>query len=194
MSLRPLDGDTLRASISDAGARGVLWPSDDIIASAAPSTRPPRALQPLSGVYCGQDDQYRVELLIEVDLSIPRPRITADFYRLEETSEFHLGWCLVRSASCVMTVRQVVLKGVGRFNFAAAAPLLEVTIAHSPIAQPHAPAELRFLNTTLEPGAAYRCEFREPWPLPAGDNQHRNPATPTILTIGDAARTVRVPR
>ena len=167
------------------GRRPIVY---DVTAPPPPRGRPPSSsppLQPLSGIYCGGDQHYRIELLVELDLIEGRPRLTADFFALEGVRQRHVGWCFVRSASLEFNLRRTVIKGFGRFSFRAAAPLLQITIAHSTVREPHAPAELQFLNTTLAPGAVYRCDHCEHWPV-IGDAQC-TPPSPRLLLTADCA-------
>ena len=119
----------------------------------------PTTVHLLAGIYRGIADGYRIDLFLEPDQAHSSARLTVDFFQIHGARATHAGWCLVRKASLVVGTRRALIKGVGRFNFSAAAPLLRVVITHD-----YARAEVRFLSTTLIPGARYRCSQVQAWP------------------------------
>ena len=120
----------------------------------------PVAVWPLSGSYAGDGDTYRIEVLLDVDTLRSCALLTVDFYARDGQPGTHIGACLLRSSSIVCEGSRTLIKGAGRFTFAAAAPLIEVVIERRNVFQKRAPATLRFFSMTLSAGAIYDCEFR----------------------------------
>lgn len=120
----------------------------------------PVAMWPLSGSYAGVGDDYRVEVMLDIDTLRSYALLTVDFYALDGAVGTHIGAGLLRSSTIVNHSDHSLLRGVGRFTFAAAAPLMEVHIERRNVLQPRAPLSLRFLSMALVPGAIYSCEYR----------------------------------
>ncbi len=121
---------------------------------------PPAAMWPLSGSYVGVGDDYRVEIMLDIDTLRSHALLTVDFYALDGAVGTHIGAGLLRSSTIVNHSDHSLIRGVGRFTFAAAAPLIEAHIERRHTAQRRAPLNLRFLSMTLVPGALYSCEYR----------------------------------
>jgi len=120
----------------------------------------PVALWPLSGSYAGLGDDYRVEVMLDIDTLRSHALLTIDFYALDGEVGTHIGAGLLRSSTIVNHRDHSLIRGVGRFTFAAAAPLMEVHIERRTVLQRRAPMNLRFLSMSLGPGAAYCCQYR----------------------------------
>ena len=125
----------------------------------------------LSGTWHGTAHGYRVEVLIDCE----NARLSADFYRLLGGRSEHLGWCFVRSAIIERDLNQLTVKGVGRYSFGAAAPLVEFAVARTRLGEPRAPGRLRFLTTQLSAGATYLCRY-----VPAAAT---DPVEPTPVNV-----------
>lgn len=133
--------------------------------SATPSIRRawpllPVAMWPLSGSYAGVGDDYRLEVMLDIDTLRSYALLTVDFYALDGQLGSHVGAGLLRSSTIVNHSDHTLIRGVGRFTFGAAAPLMEVHIPRHNVLQRRAAMTLRFLSMALGPGAVYTCQYR----------------------------------
>ncbi len=128
----------------------------------------PVAVWPLSGSYAGVGDDYRVEVMLDIDTLRSYALLTVDFYALDGEVGTHIGAGLLRSSTIVNHRDHTVIRGVGRFTFAAAAPLMEVHIERRHVLERRAPMNMRFLTMSLAPGGAYTCQYRSHAHLAAG--------------------------
>ncbi len=128
----------------------------------------PDAMWPLSGTYAGLGDDYRVEVMLEIDTRQDHALLTVDFYARDGGVGTHIGAAVLRSSTIVNHADHTVIRGVARFTFAAAAPLMEVHIERRHVLQRRAPLRLRFLAMALVPGALYICEYRSHGHLAGG--------------------------
>ncbi len=120
----------------------------------------PDAMWPLSGTYAGLGDNYRVEVRLDIDTLHRHALLTVDFYARDGGVGTHIGTAVLRSSTIVNHADHTVIRGVARFTFAAAAPLMEVHIERRHVLQRRAPLRLHFLAMALVPGALYLCEYR----------------------------------
>lgn len=120
----------------------------------------PVAMWPLSGSYAGTGDNYRVEVMLDIDTLRSCALLTVDFYALDGELGTHIGAGLLRSSTIVNHSDHTLIRGVGRFTFGAAAPLMEVHIPRHNVLQRRAAMSLRFLSMGLGPGAVYTCQYR----------------------------------
>lgn len=133
-------------------------------APAAPGPKLP--LQPLpvirkavSGCYSGRLGDFQVELRVDVDRGRPMKRVSGDFYQQLGRTLSYFGSFVVDSPVITTSATQVSVKGMGRFTFAAGAPLVQVTIPRVSLFKPEAAATLQFYTTAGAPGAAYHCGY-----------------------------------
>ena len=113
----------------------------------------------VSGCYAGALGAFQVELRVDVDRSRPMKRVSGDFYHTVGKTTSYFGSFVVDSPAVTVSSSKVVVKGMGRYTFAAGAPVVQVTIPRVNILQPQAAATLQFLTVTNSPGASYHCPF-----------------------------------
>ena len=113
----------------------------------------------VSGCYAGALGACQVELRVDVDRSRPMKRVSGDFYQTVGKTTSYFGSFVVDSPAITVSSSKVVVKGMGRFTFAAGAPVVQVTIPRVNILQPQAAATLQFFTVTNAPGASYHCPF-----------------------------------
>lgn len=113
----------------------------------------------VSGCYAGALGAFQVELRVDVDRSRPMKRVSGDFYQAVGKTISYFGSFVVDSPTVTVTSAKVVVKGLGRYTFAAGTPLVQVTIPRVNILQPQAAATLQFFTITNSPGASYHCPF-----------------------------------
>ncbi len=113
----------------------------------------------VSGCYAGALGAFQVELRVDVDRSRPMKRVSGDFYHTVGKTTSYFGSFVVDSPVVTVSSTRVVVKGMGRYTFAAGAPVVQVTIPRVNILQPQAAATLQFFTITNSPGAAYHCPF-----------------------------------
>lgn len=113
----------------------------------------------VSGCYAGALGAFQVELRVDVDRSRPMKRVSGDFYHTVGKTTSYFGSFVVDSPAVTVSSTKVVVKGMGRYTFAAGAPVVQVTIPRVNILQPQAAATLQFFTITNSPGAAYHCPF-----------------------------------
>lgn len=128
----------------------------------------PVAVWPLSGSYAGTGDDYRIEVMLDIDTLRSHALLTVDFYALDGVVGTHIGAGLLRSTTIVNHADHTLIRGVGRFTFAAAAPLMEVMVERRNVLQRRAPMSLRFLSMALSAGAVYTCQYRSHGHLAGG--------------------------
>lgn len=113
----------------------------------------------VSGCYAGALGAFQVELRVDVDRSRPMKRVSGDFYHTVGKTTSYFGSFVVDSPVVTVSSSKVVVKGMGRYTFAAGAPVVQVTIPRVNILQPQAAATLQFFTVTNSPGASYHCPF-----------------------------------
>lgn len=127
---------------------------------AAP--RAPLAALPVkkdvSGCYGGALGAFRLELRVDVDRSRPMRRVSGDLYQMIGKTVSYFGSFVVDNVTVTGTT-QMVVRGLGRFTFAASAPVVQVTIPRVNLLQPQAAATLQFFTMNNMPGASYHCPF-----------------------------------
>jgi hypothetical protein len=113
----------------------------------------------VSGCYAGALGAFQVELRVDVDRSRPMKRVSGDFYHTVGKTTSYFGSFVVDSPAVTVSSSKVVVKGMGRYTFAAGAPVVQVTIPRVNILQPQAAATLQFFTVSNSPGASYHCPF-----------------------------------
>ncbi|HKX30917.1 MAG TPA: hypothetical protein VJ302_24720 [Blastocatellia bacterium] len=121
----------------------------------APSL-PKRAI---SGRYRYSGNVWQLELRIDVDGKRPMKRVSGDFFQVSGATVIYFGSFVVNAPSISVTSSTVTIEGVINATFNAAYPKIRVTVPRVSIAQPPAPATLRFFSQTNQPGAVYTCAF-----------------------------------
>ena len=119
----------------------------------------PVPVWPISGRYAGAGESYRLEAMLEVDSARGVALLTLDFYGLDGDPGAHIGACVLRTSNIVTDADYTVIRGMARFTFAAAAPLIELRVERRSVLRRRAPATIIFLSALLVPGARYLCEF-----------------------------------
>ncbi len=102
---------------------------------------------------------YQLELRVDVDGAHPLRKLSADFFSMSGATLSYFGSFVVDSPVITTSSTTLVVRGKGRFTFAAGAPVVQVSIPLRTIFQPAAPATLQFFTTSGAPGASYVCAF-----------------------------------
>jgi len=119
----------------------------------------PIAKRAVSGRYRATSGAFRVELRVDVDRVRPMKHVSADFFQVNGGTTTYFGSMVVKSPTIKVTTTQVIIKGLGKYTFAAGNPVVNVTIQRRTIFQPQAPATLQFFSTGGTAGAIYNCAF-----------------------------------
>lgn len=144
-----------------------------------------RELAPLAGNYVGSYEQYRIEVTLKVDISRAVVVLNADFYALDDASDTRVGACVLHSSRVVSDAHGWVIKGLGQFTFAAAAPLLEVSIERCHRLAQRGPLVMRFFTFDLRRGGVYQCAYRSHYNLMPTTEVRSQPAN--VLRIAPPA-------
>lgn len=129
-----------------------------------PTPFPPLPLlRPVSGRYRGSLGAFQLEFRIDVDRTRPMRKLSGDFYSVSGSTVTYFASFTVDSPAITVTAAQVTCRGLGRFTFAAGAPVVQVTIQRRTILQPPAAATVQFFTTAGSPGAQYTCAFESPY-------------------------------
>jgi len=113
----------------------------------------------VSGCYKGALGAFQVELRVDVDRGRTMKRVSGDFYQTVGHTKSYFGSFTVDAPAITVTASKIVARGLGRFTFAAGAPIVQVTIARVNFFNPQAPASLQFYTIANAPGALYPCPF-----------------------------------
>jgi len=146
------------------GAEAVALAREQLEGEVSPPIKPAVPIIPIirrtvSGRYLGVLGSFQLELRVDVDRNRPMNRVSGDFFQVSGGTTTYFGSFAVDSAAVTATATQITIKGLGRFTFAAGAPVVQVTIARRTIFQPQAPATVQFFTTSSSPGATYTCGF-----------------------------------
>lgn len=130
-------------------------------APALPMPRAPLAALPVrkavSGCYGGALGAFRLELRVDVDRTRPMRRISGDLHQVIGKTTTYYGSFVVDNVTVTGT-SQMVVRGLGRFTFAASAPVVQVTIPQVKLLQPQA-ATVQLFTATNALGASCHCPF-----------------------------------
>jgi hypothetical protein len=129
---------------------------------AAPAPSPPVALlrrRLVRGRYRSAAVGWQLDLRVDVDGARPMNRVSGDFFQSSGATTSYFGSFVVEGAAISTTPTEVRIEGLGRFSWAAAAPLVRVTIPRVSLRAAHAPATVQFLTPPNTPGASYLCTF-----------------------------------
>lgn len=151
-------------SVSSAGPTLdtiVAEPLEAPEAAAIPIPHPPipLPLRNVSGTYVGVSGGFELDLRVDVDGARPMRRVSGDFVQMSGSTRTYFGSFIVDSPTITNTPAGEVIRGLGRFTFAAGAPVVQVTIPRRPIFQSAAPATVQFFTTANQPGATYVCNY-----------------------------------
>ena len=114
------------------------------------------------GRYRSAGTPFQVELRVDVDGPSPTMRVSADYYAVSGATVSYFGSMRVDAPSVAVTPTHVIVKGLGRYTWAAGAPMVKVTIPRVPIVAAPAAATLQHLTVGGSPGATYVCRFIGP--------------------------------
>jgi hypothetical protein len=138
----------------------------DVALSPPPIGPIPAPLIPLpvitrnvSGRYLGQLGSFQLEARVDLDGAHPLGKLSGDFFVTSGGTTSYFGSFIVDSPVVTRTPTQIVARGLGRFTFAAGAPVVQVTIPRRSIFQPPAAATVQFFTTGGAPGSTYVCAF-----------------------------------
>lgn len=148
------------------GASPGLAPAAEAAAEPPPAISPPLPIIPLpvavrnvSGRYRGQLGAFQLEARIDLDGTRPLSKLSGDFFSVSGGTTTYVGSFIVDAPVVTRTPGQITARGLGRFTFAAGAPVVQVTVARRSILQPAAPATVQFFTTSGSPGSTYSCAF-----------------------------------
>jgi hypothetical protein len=119
----------------------------------------PLPLRNVSGSYKGTSGTFELDLRVDVDGRRPLHRLSGDFFTTSGATQTYFGSFVVGSVSVTNTAAGEVITGLGTFTFAAADPVVQVTIPRRTLFQPAAAATVRFFTTGNAPGATYVCAY-----------------------------------
>jgi hypothetical protein len=111
------------------------------------------------GRYRSAGTPYQVELRVDVDGPSPTMRVSADYFSVSGATVSYFGSMRVDAASVAVTPTHVIVKGIGRYTWAAGAPRVKVTIPRVPVVAAPAAATLQHLTLSGSPGATYVCRW-----------------------------------
>ena len=158
---------TTMPGIARAGMVAFEAPPEAPQAPSLPIPRAPQAAavtrKAVSGSYGGVLGAFQVELRVDIDRTRPMRRLSGDFYQTTGRTVAHVGSFVVDAPTITASATQYVVKGKGRFTFAATARLIQVTIPRVQPSQPQAAATLQFLSAAGVSGAIYHCAYESPY-------------------------------
>ena len=143
-------GDLEAAAIDGLGARQLPIPPVPILK------------RKVYGRYRSTGTPYQVELRVDVDGPSPTMRISADYYAISGATVSYFGSMRVDSPVVSITASHVVIKGTGRYTWAAGATGVKVTIPRVPISASPAAATMQHILPSGSPGATYICRYVGP--------------------------------
>ena len=143
-------GDLEAAAIDGLGARQL------------PITPVPILKRKVYGRYRSTGTPYQVELRVDVDGPSPTMRISADYYASSGATVSYFGSMRVDAPVVSITASHVVIKGTGRYTWAAGATRVKVTIPRVPISASPAAATMQHILPSGSPGATYICRYVGP--------------------------------
>ncbi len=111
------------------------------------------------GRYRSAGTPYQVELRVDVDGPSPTMRVSADYFSVSGATVSYFGSMRVDAPSVAVTPTHVIVKGIGRYTWAAGAPRVKVTIPRVPVVAAPAAATLQHLTLGGSPGATYSCRW-----------------------------------
>ena len=114
------------------------------------------------GRYRSAGTPYQVELRVDVDGPSPTMRVSADYFSVSGATVSYFGSMRVDAPSVAVTPTHVIVKGIGRYTWAAGAPRVKVTIPRVPVVAAPAAATLQHLTLGGSPGATYICRWLGP--------------------------------
>ena len=143
-------GDLEAAAIDGLGARQLPIPPVPILK------------RKVYGRYRSTGTPYQVELRVDVDGPSPTMRISADYYAISGATVSYFGSMRVDAPVVSITASHVVIKGTGRYTWAAGATGVKVTIPRVPISASPAAATMQHILPSGSPGATYICRYVGP--------------------------------
>ena len=111
------------------------------------------------GRYRSTGTPYQVELRVDIDGPAPTMRISADYYAISGATVSYFGSMRVDAPAVAITASHVVVKGIGRYTWAAGAPRVKVTIPRVPYTSAPAAATMQHITPSGNPGATYICRY-----------------------------------
>lgn len=143
----------------------------------------------VSGRYRSAAASFQLELRVDVDGRRPLNEISGDFYQITGGTTTYFGSFIVASPTLTVTPTAVTIKGLGRFTFAAGAPVVQVTIPRVFIFAPPPAATVQFFTMGGVPGATYVCAFESSYFRTVRYERGRvsDVATPEFLSYNTAS-------
>ena len=135
---------------------------DGLGAHALPAPTLPFLKRKVYGRYRSSGTPYQVELRVDVDGPSPTMRISADYYAISGATVSYFGSMRVDAPTVAITASHVVIKGLGRYTWAAGATRVKVTIPRVPTRRARPP---RRCSTPAE--RQHGCDLHLPLPRPS---------------------------
>jgi hypothetical protein len=132
---------------------------DGLGARALPAPPLPFLKRKVYGRYRSTGTPYQVELRVDVDGPAPTMRISADYYAISGATVSYFGSMRVDAPAVTITATHVVIKGTGRYTWAAGAPRVKVTIPRVPYTSAPAAATMQHILASGSPAATYICRY-----------------------------------
>ena len=127
-------GDLEAAAIDGLGARQLPIPPVPILK------------RKVYGRYRSSGTPYQVELRVDVDGPSPTMRISADYYAISGATVSYFGSMRVDAPAVSITATHVVVRGTGRYTWAAGATRVKVTIPRVPSTSSPAAATMQHIR------------------------------------------------
>ena len=132
---------------------------DGLGAHPLPAPPLPFLKRKVYGRYRSTGAPYQVELRVDVDGPSPTMRISADYYAISGATVSYFGSMRVDAPAVAITASHVVIKGMGRYTWAAGATRVKVTIPRVPYTANPAAATMQHILPSGNTGATYICRY-----------------------------------
>ena len=135
---------------------------DGLGAARLPATPLTAVKRKVFGRYRSTGTPFQVELRVDIDGPAPTMRVSADYYTVAGATVSYFGSMRVDAPAVTVTETQIVIKGLGRFTWAATSPRIRITIPRVPLLSPPPAATMAHLSLTGVPAATYICRHMSP--------------------------------
>lgn len=152
-------GGAATAEQAGGGGEGAGGVGETLLPPFPPFPPIPLPTRQVRGRYRGATGTWQVELRVDVDGPQPTNNVSADFFATSGATTSYFGSFVVSAPTVTTTPTQIRIQGAGGFTWAAAAPVVRVTIPRVPLFAAPKPAQLEFLTAAGAVGASYLCAF-----------------------------------
>ena len=123
----------------------------------APAPPAPLTFRLASGRYRSSAIGYQMELRVDVDGRRPLMKVSGDYWSFSGGTTTYFGSWTVDAATVTRTATEVIVVGTARTTWPTTYTVVRVTIPRRTLAQPAAPATVRWSTPTGAVGATYVC-------------------------------------